>query len=130
MNGDEEGDGTGIGPNKKWADEGRRLLQVKAEWRAAGKTFANAAPFAYQSLPVDISIDGRYLLQFGPLDSEFDYPKSPTAVVYDFPADIKFVVVPTGKTRTATSSGKRYFEAEVSVTDLKHPYHGMTAWIY
>ena len=130
MNGSEGDDRHEESSADKWADEGRRLLQVKAGWRASGRDIANSASYAYQSLPVDVSADGQYELEFGPLDPAFNYPENPTGVVFDFPSDIHFTIMPTGKASTVIVGEKRYFKVEVSVTNLTRPYTGMTAWIY
>jgi hypothetical protein len=119
-----------ISRTKAWANEGLRLLRVKAGWRASGRTVANASPFAYESLPVDISANGRYTLEFGPLGKIFDFPSNPKAVVFDFPSDIHFVVLPNGKASTVAVDGKRYFKVGISVTKLTRSYQEMTAWIY
>lgn len=91
---------------------------------------ANAGDWAYQSTPVDITSNGNYTLDYGPVDDSFDFPKNPGAVVFDFPSDMKFLISPFGRGEIATINGHRYFRQQVQVSKFKAAYSQLTGWIY
>ncbi len=121
--------------SSSWADEGHRLREYKKEQNAKvppGQPLPeNAADFAYESLPVDITGDGKYTLYFGPVDTWFNWPQNPRGVTYNFPPDAEFSVIPSGPVKMATVNGKRYLEVGVTVSGFTGaPYTGFTGWAY
>jgi hypothetical protein len=121
-----------------WAAEGQRLRQFKKDQNAklapGAKLPADAADFAYQSLPIDITQNGTYTLYFGPVDASFDWPNSPTGVSFSFPSDSHFIILPgaggTGEVGMVTVNGQRYLKVVTSISDFTAPYYQFTGWIY
>lgn len=103
-----------IAQSSQWANEGKRLRAFKASQHAkAGNAAAsvgpsssippNAGDWAYQSRPVDITGNGNYTLDYGPVDNGFDFPENPSTVVFDFPSDMKLVITPFGRRESPRS---------------------------
>ena len=120
----------------EWAEEGQRLRAFKnsknEEARTSGRALpSNAADFAYQSEPVDITTPGKYELNFGPVDDWFDFPKSPDGVSWNLPPDyIEHFEATWLGGRTVTVEGHRMFQSTLVVTNVKSRYLGLTAWVY
>jgi hypothetical protein len=121
-----------IAQSSQWANEGQRLRNFKATEPppSGGPTPGNAGDWAYQSNAIDITGDGDYVLDFGPVDNDFDYPNSPTSVAFNFPSDTEFTILPSGSVGVVTVDGKRYFRVHMRVTNFKESYSQMTAWAY
>jgi hypothetical protein len=114
-----------------WAAEGTRLIQAKQTQISASQPQPlNAALFACESTPVDITQAGTYTLDYGPLQSSFDYPTNPSGVAFEFPSDIQFTIIPNGPASIQTISGSRMFVETFSVTNFSAPYAALTGWIY
>jgi hypothetical protein len=109
---------TAISSSAQWAAEGAQLV------RDTGRNWA------YESEPVDITGNGTYFLDFGPVPPSFNYPSNPTGISFDWPSDSHFSEVPTTRPRTVTLGGKRYLQIGFSVFQLSSPYRGYRAWIY
>lgn len=113
-----------------WSAEGARLI----EGMKANHVHSPDGVFAYQSLPIDITRNGIYHLDFGPVSSSFNpkpRPLDPFALAFDFPSNRRFMIVPGGlPSSTVMINGKRYFPIEVTVSALIAPYPQFTCWIY
>ena len=82
-------------------------------------------------MPLDITGNGTYLFDFGPVPASFDYPSSPRGLAFDWPSDSRFSVVGANTaTRTVTLRGKPYFQVGFTVSGFSSPYSGYRAWIY
>lgn len=122
----------------QWAAEGVRLTEAKQQGAASdpsdfsGSTNAGDNYFAYQSLPVDITGDGTYLLDFGPLDSGFNYPQSPSGYNTEWPPDSfkMFQISPIGTPTIITINGQPYLQTQVKVSNFSATYPQFTAWIF
>ena len=104
---------TSVASSAHWSAEGAQLVR---------ETHAN---WAYESIPLDITGDGTYLFDFGPVPGSFDYPSHPTGMAFDWPPDSHFSVVPGGTpARIATLRGKRYFQIGFTISSFSSPYSG------
>ena len=120
-----------------WAAEGQGLSQSKQEYAAsdpsgfAGSANAGDNYFAYQSLPVDITGNGTYQLDFGPLDSGFNFPQSPSGYNTEWPPDCytMFRVANTGIPSIVTIDGQQYLQTPIVISNFSAPYLQFTAWI-
>jgi hypothetical protein len=91
----------------------------------------NAGDWAYQSLPVSVPSDGVYKFDFGPLAPDFDYPKSPAGVAFDYHLpDFPGVIDPAGDLTIVVLSGQRYLEVPFRIRGLSNPCDGLTLWTY
>jgi hypothetical protein len=118
--------------SERWQAEGDRLRAAKREDIPAGSYNAsNAADFAYQSLPVDITEPGPYTVLIGPVDDWFTFPTNPSSVAMNTPGDEQFVVL-FQQGRVVDHGGQRYLEAQLVVQERGEfaPYSGFTVWIY
>jgi hypothetical protein len=116
-----------------WANEKTRLLRYKAHMGTmpgSKKAPGNSGDWVYPSLPINVTGNGTYEVSFGPLDASWDFPKHPTAVVFEWPWDTHFSVVPAGMASIANVNGKRYFRIGISVTKYTRSYQGFTGYIY
>ena len=110
---------TSVASSAQWGAEGAQLVR---------ETHGN---WAYESIPIDITGNGTYLFDFGPVPASFDYPSNPRGIAFDWPSDSHFSVVPANTaTRTVTLRGKRYFQVGFTVSGFSSPYSGYRAWIY
>jgi hypothetical protein len=113
-----------------WAAEGARLVQgVLANGKGTYNSTYRNGDWAYESLPIDVTKNGDYAINFGPVAISFDYPVHPTGIAYDWPPDAAFSVYANGS-RTVTLGGKRFFQVGITVSGLSRPYSGFRAWIY
>ncbi len=109
---------TSIASSARWAAEGAQLVR---------ETHGN---WAYESVPIDITGNGTYLCDFGPVPASFDYPSNPEDIAFDWPP-AHFSMGPVGTpTRTVTLRGTRYFQVGFTVFRFLSPYGGYRAWIY
>ncbi len=110
---------TSVASSAQWGAEGAQLVR---------ETHGN---WAYESVPIDITGNGTYLFDFGPVPASFDYPSNPRGIAFDWPSDSHFSMLPAGTpTRTVTLRGKRYFQVGFTVSGFSSPYRGYRAWIY
>ncbi|HUY43206.1 MAG TPA: hypothetical protein VMU98_05525 [Acidimicrobiales bacterium] len=86
--------------------------------------------FAYQSLPVDITGDGNYTFDFGPLLPTFNWPINPFGFAMQWPNSFTGIVRsdPTVNPRTVKINGAQYFQIGVNVTGVSCT--GLTLWMY
>ena len=108
-------------------------IASSAHWAAEGAQVARDTGhnWAYESIPVDITGNGTYLFDFGPVPASFDYPSNPKGIAFDWPPDGHFSVVGANTApRTVALRGKRYFQVGVTVFQFSSPYTGYRAWIY
>lgn len=118
------------GNGDHWAKEGDRLRKFKRKILAEHcDPPANSVDFAYRSAPVDVEKLGGYVLIFGPLGAEFDWPRSPSGVAFNFPPDAKFAYQ-LGALRIVKKGGEPFVEQEIVVTKLQQPYRKLTVWMY
>lgn len=124
---------TNVAQSSNWANEGVRLIQAKQQAAASDTQYAqaaNAAFFAYQSLPIDINADGTYRLDFGPVVSSFQFPVSPSGFTTELPPDCFSYFSPSlGLARIVTINGERYLEVSLTITGLAQAYQQFTAWV-
>lgn len=115
----------------KWEAEGDRIRGDKKANAKKSKGFkaTNADDYAYRSEPIDITGNGEYTLYFGPVDSEFDFPKSPISIAYNFPTDVTFTPK-LGEPSTVSHKGSRYLKLPLEVINLNSAYTGFSAWAY
>lgn len=127
-----------VASSRVWAHEGARLRQFKRQMNSkypngkGGPGFlpGNAGDWAFESMPIDVSSPGVYVLRFGPLPNTFHYPRSPSAFALSTPWDERFAITVSGAARTVAVDGLLYFEVPVSVSQFVAPYPDLTAWIY
>jgi hypothetical protein len=123
-------------PPPGWAAEGLRLTRAEI----AAHVKSSDGDFAYQSIPVNLTHDGTYTLDYGPIDNHFVLPaphstppgKPVTAfsIAFDFPSDASFHATPDGGGSTVTLNGRRYYQTQISVSNVTAPYDDFTGWIY
>jgi hypothetical protein len=105
----------------KWAAEGAKLVNgVLTQGKGSVNTTYRNGNWAYESRPVDVTKDGSYTLDFGPVPTSFDYPAHPKGISYDWPPDATFSAFADG-CRTVTQSGKKYFQVGITVSGLSSP---------
>ena len=121
---------TSVASSAQWAAQGTQLKQFALAGTddTYNKTYKNG-DWAYRSLSTNITGDGTYVLDFGPVDPSFDYPLHPTGISYDWPPDTDFSVTLNSVT-DATIAGKKYFQADITVSHFFSSYPGFNAWIY
>ncbi len=120
----------------KWAAEGARLVHAMMAMHA----HSSDGDFAYQSAPVNITHDGTYTLDYGPVDDHFVLPVPHSTapgkpitgfgIAFDFPSDASFQTSVDGGGSVVTLNGHRYFQERVAVSNLTTPYPDFTGWIY
>ena len=110
---------TSVASSAQWAAEGAQLILDK-----------NNGNWAYESVPTDITRNGTYLLDFGPVPASFDYPSNPRGIVFDWPSDTRFSVVGATAPHYVALRGKRYVQMGFSVFHFSSPSSGYRAWIY
>jgi hypothetical protein len=111
-----------------WPAEGSRLTAGMK----ANHVHSPEGDFAYQSLPVNITGNGVYYLDYGPVSSSFNptpRPLSPFTLSYDFPQNARFMIDVHGGTLMSLKGG-RYYQAQARVTQFAAPYPHFTGWIY
>jgi hypothetical protein len=115
-----------------WATtRGDSLRAMKAQAPTLdGQVPVDAGDWAYPSVAVDIPEDGTYTFDFGPLASDFNYPKSPSGGSFDFPLDFKGRLSALGDARIVTRDTQRFFEVTFRVDMLAAPCAGLTLWFY
>lgn len=105
-----------------WSSEGSRLLAV------------TNTRFAYRSTPIDIRHDGTYLIEFGPVASWFNFPKTPQGLSPEYPSNAHFLTGPVGTSvgvpQIVKIDGQRYLRWAISVQHLRRPYIGFYGWLY
>lgn len=116
-----------------WSSEGSALMQSQQAHPSTNSAPSGVivqTPFAYQSLPVDISGDGNYAFDFGPLNSSFNWPTDPFGFALQWPDSFAGAVrsSPTVNPRTVQINGSPYFQIGVDVTGVSCT--GLTLWIY
>ncbi len=72
---------------KAWEQEGSRLRNAKLAARHAAGTSTGVAAenlddYVYRSAPINIEGAGTYILKFGPVSSEFNWPTRPAALAF------------------------------------------------
>ena len=107
---------TSIASSAQWAGERAQLVREKdGNW-------------TYESMPLDITGNGTYLFDFGPVAASFNYPSGPRAIAFDWPSDSHFSMLPGNRpARTVTQRGKRYFQISFTVAGFSSPYSGYRA---
>jgi hypothetical protein len=118
---------------RQWATMGAKLRAFTVKENATLPKFMRLgknAVFAYESLPIAITRNGTYTLDYGPTGTGFNFPKSPTVVVTYFPTDIHFTIRPAGGTYMTSIKGSRYLQTSIAVSNLTAPYIHFSAWIY
>lgn len=116
-----------IASSEEWAQEGQRLLAVKAK-TADDPGVLNGGPWAYESQPVDLVGDGVYTLVFN-VDASFSLAP-PTAIGFDFPPDTGFQVSGSAPyTLTRNADGTQTLTTPIVVSGDAAPYLGFRAWI-
>ena len=72
-------------------------IASSAQWAAEGAQVARDTGhnWAYESMPIDITGNGTYLFDFGPVPASFDYPSNPKGIAFEWPPDGHFSEVPT-----------------------------------
>jgi hypothetical protein len=110
----------------QWAAEGNRLVDAE---KSSG---SSEGVFAYQSLPVNITGNGMYRLDYGPIPSDFGAPKPfhPFGVVFDFPPWARFDIFIGANSSVVSLNGAWYYEVEAKVSGFIGPYPEFTGWIY
>lgn len=90
-----------------------RLDKARLSKVHAGSPPANAGDWAYASDPVDVEGPGTYAFRFGSIDKDFDFPRTPVGVTFDFGGFLGRVTPTSGRGPIITSGadGSRYFEA-------------------
>jgi len=121
---------------KAWEQEGSRLRNAKLAARHAAGTSTGVAAenlddYVYRSAPINIEGAGTYILKFGPVSSEFNWPTRPAALAFSLP-DVTFAVTPAvgRRTRIVRNNGGRYLEVAFEVKDLEATYQGYYGWVY
>ena len=112
-----------------WPAEGSRLLAGMK----ANHVHPPEGDFAYQSVPVNITGNGVYYLDYGPVSSSFNptpRPLSPFTLSYDFPQNARFMIDMHGGGTLMSLKGGRYYQAQARVTQFAAPYPHFTGWIY
>jgi len=116
-----------------WDAEGNRLREFKRTRNGGpqpiGGLPGNAGDYAFRSSPVDIVKEGERTVSFGPLPGDFDYPKTPSALAYNFPTDAQFSIIPL-TARMTSANGTRFLELTVRVSDFREPYTHYSVWLY
>jgi hypothetical protein len=121
-----------VAQSPAWAQEGERLLRAVAGMHLP----EGESDFAYESLPVNITTDGTYTLDYGPVSSTFNpVPTDPGpdggfAVSYEMPPDIHFLIAADRGGSLVTLNDETYFQIQVQVSQLSAPYPQFTGWIY
>ena len=70
-------------------------------------------------MPVDVTANGTYSLDFGPVAAGFNYPINPKAMVYDWPSDGGFSIGGANKAMdTIFLAVKRHFQISFTATIL------------
>jgi hypothetical protein len=78
-----------------WSGEGQRLIEAMK----ANHVHSSGGVFAYQSLPINVTRNGIYHLDFGPVSNSFNpkpRPLDPFALTFDFPNKRRFMILPGG----------------------------------
>jgi hypothetical protein len=115
-----------------WASEGTTLLQQQETSPSTNETPSGTViqtPFAYPSMPVDVSGDGVYTFDFGPLKSNFNWPTDPFGFGLKSPDNF------TGGIQQQLQSspsvvqinGSNYFQLHVDITNAACT--GLILWI-
>ncbi|GAB3825638.1 hypothetical protein ACFPIJ_45670 [Dactylosporangium cerinum] len=83
-------------------------------------TAENGGGWIYESRPLNLSGPGEYDVVFGPLDAEFDYPKSPTGVSLGWPPDFqgKVTPVPGHGPAVFAENGTRWLRVPLTFSDV------------
>ncbi len=115
----------------QWAAEGSRLIAAKAANAQSSNVQAlNTGNFAYQSLPIDVTQNGTYTVEFGPLDPQF-VQSPPTGYAIEYPGDIQFHAVPAMQPgEVVTLNGENYWQIQIEVTNFVAPYSYFAMWLY
>lgn len=117
-----------------WATEGSALSSYKQSAPlpsiSQGLALADSGNWAYSSLPQIISGPGTYVFDFGPVDSAFNSPSSPTAVSFDSPSDIGATFGPASGIAVVTKSNARYIEVSFKLTGNVPTCSGLVLWAY
>ena len=121
---------TSVASSPLWAAEGKRLeLAVSESNEPTYNKAYEDGKWAYESSPVNVTGNGPYTLNFGPLATTFNYPTVPRAIAYDWPPDSRFSAV-ADSINTVTIDGKRYLQVDVTISNFSVAYRAYTAWIY
>jgi hypothetical protein len=115
---------TDLAQSPKWSAEATRLVHAETGTSA----HKSNVYFAYQSRPVDITHDGIYTLDYGPVDKYFAVHRFPIA--FEFPSDAHFQVTFTSDGSIVILNGQPYFQQREAVANLPAPYKDFTGWIY
>jgi eukaryotic-like serine/threonine-protein kinase len=121
-----------VAQSPEWAEEGERLIRSVVGMQLP----EGESDFAYESSPVDITADGTYTLDFGPVSSSFNPdptepgPDGGFALSYEMPPDVHFIIAADGGGSLVTLNGETYFQIQAQVSQLTSPYPQFTGWIY
>lgn len=122
---------TNIAGSAEWSAEGAQLIKdVLASAPDTGNRTYNNGDWAYESVPIDITGNGEYIVDFGPVPASFDYPLHPTGITFDWPSDGQFSVVVNSGVDRVISHGDIYVQMRFAVSRFSAPYTGYRAWIY
>jgi hypothetical protein len=121
-----------------WNSMGPVLIQGKAVMAAEPgspskvQPAADAGHWAYQSLPVTLDGPGKYVLDFGPVPSSFDFGVSPPVVTFDLPPLPGMAASVADPQAMVTLNGHRYFQVEYLVRSAPAACSGVavTGWLY
>ena len=92
-------------------------------------SYAKRTVTGHTSQCLDMTGNGTYLFDFGPVPASFNYP-SARGLAFDWPLDPHFSMLPANRpARTVTQRGKRYFQIGFTVAGFSSPYSGYRAWI-
>jgi ABC-type phosphate transport system substrate-binding protein len=119
-----------VASSAQWAAEGATLIQgVLTNGKATYNSSYKNGNWAYESVPIEVTKNGDYLVDFGPVPVSFDYPAHPKGIAFDWPPDAAFSIYANGS-RTVTLGGRRFFQVGITVSGLSRPYESFRAWIY
>ncbi|MGW5237550.1 hypothetical protein ACWEOW_01305 [Monashia sp. NPDC004114] len=117
----------------EWAREGTSLIAGKQAASKENPDMLNAGDWAYQSNPVDITGDGKYVLTF---TVQKDFVISPTAdrpvigVSFTYPRDQAFRIRQAGPLElTQQADGTTKLTVPFMVSDVRSEYPGYSVWI-
>lgn len=116
-----------------WSDQGDKLRagkRVQALAVAQGRLapFANSGDYAYRSLPITIDKDGVYQLTFGPLPTDFDFPRSPTGILFTYPPEETFRAF-AHNSRMVQIGAEHFLQADLDVSGFTQVFLGYTVWL-
>jgi len=126
--------------SQQWTDEGNRIIQTKEQEAESNPQQYNSSVassnqpssgfYAYQSSPINITGNGSYLLNCGPVASYFNFPQSPMGFGTEYPLDTLNYFTPAfGVASMVTIDGQQYLQIPMTVSNFAQTYPQFSIWI-